>query len=159
MVSLGLTSGICHLAAGPKWLQIHERSHFIRNPGDQQWDIALFKNFVLKGSHRLQFRAETRAAPVDVQRPEETVAEGCVALPTVAPFVHLGMRAVDADLERPEPRPAVERREHRAHQGLDGEAGAVGDEIDAAAMGHGRVRNQWGSHRCGAIGTVACRLV
>ncbi len=30
----------------------------LRNPGAQQWDIALFKNFVLKGSHRLQFRAE-----------------------------------------------------------------------------------------------------
>jgi hypothetical protein len=32
--------------------------NILRNPGDQQWDIALFKNFVLKGSHRLQFRAE-----------------------------------------------------------------------------------------------------
>jgi hypothetical protein len=30
----------------------------LRNPGNQQWDIALFKNFVLKGSHRIQFRAE-----------------------------------------------------------------------------------------------------
>jgi len=30
----------------------------LRNPGDQQWDIALFKNFVLRGSHRIQFRAE-----------------------------------------------------------------------------------------------------
>ncbi len=28
------------------------------DPGDQQWDIALFKNFVLRGSHRIQFRAE-----------------------------------------------------------------------------------------------------
>jgi len=32
--------------------------NIIRNPGDQQWDIALFKNFVLGGTHRLQFRAE-----------------------------------------------------------------------------------------------------
>jgi len=32
--------------------------NIIRNPGDQQWDIALFKNFVLGGRHRLQFRAE-----------------------------------------------------------------------------------------------------
>jgi hypothetical protein len=30
----------------------------LRGPGDQQWDIALFKNFVLGGTHRLQFRAE-----------------------------------------------------------------------------------------------------
>jgi len=30
----------------------------LRAPGDQQWDIALFKNFVLRGSHRIQFRAE-----------------------------------------------------------------------------------------------------
>jgi hypothetical protein len=32
--------------------------NIVRNPGDQQWDIALFKNFRLKGSHRLQLRAE-----------------------------------------------------------------------------------------------------
>jgi len=32
--------------------------NILRNPGDQQWDIALFKNFVLRGAHRLQFRAE-----------------------------------------------------------------------------------------------------
>ena len=32
--------------------------NIIRNPGAQQWDLAIFKNFVLKGSHRLQFRAE-----------------------------------------------------------------------------------------------------
>jgi hypothetical protein len=32
--------------------------NIVRNPGDQQWDIALFKNFVLGGTHRLQFRAE-----------------------------------------------------------------------------------------------------
>jgi len=36
----------------------NSRRDIVRNPGDQQWDIALFKNFVLKGSHRLQFRAE-----------------------------------------------------------------------------------------------------
>jgi len=30
----------------------------LRNPKTQQWDIALFKNFVVKGSHRIQFRAE-----------------------------------------------------------------------------------------------------
>ena len=30
----------------------------LRNPGAQQWDIALFKNFALSGRHRLQFRAE-----------------------------------------------------------------------------------------------------
>ena len=30
----------------------------VRNPGDQQWDIALFKNFRLKGTHRIQVRAE-----------------------------------------------------------------------------------------------------
>jgi hypothetical protein len=28
------------------------------NPGEQQWDIAFFKNFRLPGSQRLQFRAE-----------------------------------------------------------------------------------------------------
>lgn len=32
--------------------------NILRNPGAQQWDLAIFKNFVLKGSHRLQFRAE-----------------------------------------------------------------------------------------------------
>jgi hypothetical protein len=32
--------------------------NLLRNPGAQQWDIALFKNFVLGGTHRLQFRAE-----------------------------------------------------------------------------------------------------
>ncbi len=30
----------------------------LRAPGAQQWDIALFKNFVLHGSQRIQFRAE-----------------------------------------------------------------------------------------------------
>ena len=28
------------------------------NPGEQQWDLALFKNFTLGGTRRLQFRAE-----------------------------------------------------------------------------------------------------
>jgi hypothetical protein len=32
--------------------------NILRNPGAQQWDIALFKNFVLGGTHRIQFRAE-----------------------------------------------------------------------------------------------------
>jgi hypothetical protein len=32
--------------------------NIVRNPGAQQWDIAIFKTFVLKGSHRIQFRAE-----------------------------------------------------------------------------------------------------
>ena len=30
----------------------------IRNPGDQQWDIALFKNFALGGTKKVQFRTE-----------------------------------------------------------------------------------------------------
>jgi hypothetical protein len=30
----------------------------LRNPGDQQWDIALFKNFALYGTYKVQFRAE-----------------------------------------------------------------------------------------------------
>jgi hypothetical protein len=30
----------------------------LRNPGDQQWDIALFKNVTLAGAHKLQFRVE-----------------------------------------------------------------------------------------------------
>jgi hypothetical protein len=32
--------------------------NLIYNPGQQQWDIALFKNFTLGGTRRLQFRAE-----------------------------------------------------------------------------------------------------
>jgi hypothetical protein len=28
------------------------------NPGEQQWDLALFKNFTLGGARRIQFRAE-----------------------------------------------------------------------------------------------------
>jgi hypothetical protein len=32
--------------------------NLIRNPGDQQWDIALFKNFALKGTAKVQLRAE-----------------------------------------------------------------------------------------------------
>jgi hypothetical protein len=32
--------------------------NLLRNPGEQQWDIALFKNFNLGGSRRAQFRAE-----------------------------------------------------------------------------------------------------
>ena len=32
--------------------------NLLRNPGDQQWDIALFKNFALRGSSKVQFRAE-----------------------------------------------------------------------------------------------------
>jgi hypothetical protein len=32
--------------------------NLIYNPGQQQWDIALFKNFTLGGIRRLQFRAE-----------------------------------------------------------------------------------------------------
>ena len=30
----------------------------LRNPGDQQWDLALFKNFRVGGARRAQFRAE-----------------------------------------------------------------------------------------------------
>ena len=30
----------------------------LRGPGAQQWDIALFKNFTVRGSQRIQFRAE-----------------------------------------------------------------------------------------------------
>jgi hypothetical protein len=29
-----------------------------RNPGDQQWDLAIFKNFSMTGTHKLQFRVE-----------------------------------------------------------------------------------------------------
>ena len=32
--------------------------NILRNPGQQQWDIAVFKNFALGGGRRLQFRAE-----------------------------------------------------------------------------------------------------
>jgi hypothetical protein len=32
--------------------------NLIYNPGQQQWDIALFKNFLLGGTRKLQFRAE-----------------------------------------------------------------------------------------------------
>ena len=32
--------------------------NILRNPGDQQWDIALFKNFGLGGMRKVQFRAE-----------------------------------------------------------------------------------------------------
>jgi len=32
--------------------------NLIRNPGDQQWDIALFKNFALGGTKKVQFRTE-----------------------------------------------------------------------------------------------------
>jgi hypothetical protein len=32
--------------------------NLLRNPGDQQWDIALFKNFALGGPRKIQFRAE-----------------------------------------------------------------------------------------------------
>lgn len=32
--------------------------NILRNPGDQQWDIAFFKNFALTGVHRMQFRVE-----------------------------------------------------------------------------------------------------
>jgi hypothetical protein len=34
------------------------RRNLIYNPGQMQWDIALFKNFALGGPRRLQFRAE-----------------------------------------------------------------------------------------------------
>jgi hypothetical protein len=32
--------------------------NLLYNPGEQQWDIAIFKNFRLAGTHRLQLRAE-----------------------------------------------------------------------------------------------------
>jgi hypothetical protein len=32
--------------------------NILRNPGDQQWDIALFKNFAVRGTQKVQFRAE-----------------------------------------------------------------------------------------------------
>jgi Carboxypeptidase regulatory-like domain len=32
--------------------------NLLYNPGEQQWDIAVFKNFVMKARQRLQFRAE-----------------------------------------------------------------------------------------------------
>lgn len=36
----------------------NQKRNLLRNPGDQQWDIAVFKNFRIKGSHRMQLRAE-----------------------------------------------------------------------------------------------------
>jgi hypothetical protein len=36
----------------------NQTRNLLRGPGDQQWDIALFKNFRLAGSHRMQFRME-----------------------------------------------------------------------------------------------------
>jgi len=36
----------------------NEKRNILRNPGDQQWDIALFKNFGLGGPRKIQFRAE-----------------------------------------------------------------------------------------------------
>ena len=32
--------------------------NLLRNPGDQQWDIALFKNFSMGGTRKVQFRTE-----------------------------------------------------------------------------------------------------
>jgi hypothetical protein len=32
--------------------------NILRNPGDQQWDIALFKNVSFAGAHKMQFRVE-----------------------------------------------------------------------------------------------------
>ena len=32
--------------------------NLIYNPGEQQWDLAIFKNFTLGGTRRMQFRAE-----------------------------------------------------------------------------------------------------
>jgi hypothetical protein len=32
--------------------------NIIRNPGEMQWDLALFKNFTVPGNRRVQFRAE-----------------------------------------------------------------------------------------------------
>ncbi len=36
----------------------NETRNLIRNPGDQQWDIALFKNFSMGGTRKVQFRTE-----------------------------------------------------------------------------------------------------
>ncbi len=36
----------------------NETRNLIRNPGDQQWDIAFFKNFALAGTAKVQFRTE-----------------------------------------------------------------------------------------------------
>jgi len=36
----------------------NETRNLLRNPGDMQWDLALFKNFALHGTTKLQFRAE-----------------------------------------------------------------------------------------------------
>ena len=36
----------------------NQTRNILRNPGDQQWDLALFKNFNLGGSQKLQFRME-----------------------------------------------------------------------------------------------------
>jgi carboxypeptidase family protein len=36
----------------------NETRNLLRNPGDMQWDIALFKNFALHGATKVQFRAE-----------------------------------------------------------------------------------------------------
>jgi hypothetical protein len=36
----------------------NETRNLLRNPGDMQWDIALFKNFSLGGVRKVQFRTE-----------------------------------------------------------------------------------------------------
>ncbi len=32
--------------------------NIVRNPGDQQWDLAIFKNFSVTGTQKIQFRVE-----------------------------------------------------------------------------------------------------
>jgi hypothetical protein len=52
--------------------------NLLRNPGDQQWDIAFFKNFSLAGAHRVQFRVEVFNFP---NHPNLSGPEGDITSP------------------------------------------------------------------------------
>jgi hypothetical protein len=52
--------------------------NLLRNPGDQQWDIAFFKNFSLARAHRVQFRVEVFNFP---NHPNLSGPEGDITSP------------------------------------------------------------------------------
>ena len=58
--------------------------NILRNPGDQQWDLAIFKNFATVGSQKLQLRAEIFNFP---NHPNLPAVESDITKPTFGQVV------------------------------------------------------------------------
>ena len=69
--------------------------NLLRNPGDQQWDISLFKNFSMGGTRKIQFRTEVFNFP---NHPNLNGPNGDITNPNFGRSISKGGSARDVQL-------------------------------------------------------------